>query len=357
MGPLQGIKIVEMSGIGPISYAGMMLADLGAEVTRIDRPGASKQSWGASPVLDRGRRAIQVDLKSPAGVAQVLDLVADSEALIEGFRPGVMERLGLGPEECLARNPALAYGRMTGWGQDGPLALTAGHDITYLAISGALHMIGEPDRKPVPPVNLLGDFGAGATFLAFGLVCAVLHARACGEGQVVDAAIVDGAASVTGMLHGFLELGGWRDERGVNLLDGGAPFYDTYRCADGGWVAVGALEPQFFAALLAGLELAEDPAFAAQLDPTTWPAMRARFEAKFAERSRDEWAELFAGSDACVAPVLSMAEAREDPHNRARGNFVEIDGVRQPAPVPRFSATPPATPRPAPDPAGPAASA
>jgi alpha-methylacyl-CoA racemase len=347
MGPLQGVKVVEMAGIGPISFAGMMLADLGAEVTRIERPAGSAFGWGSSPVLDRGRRARQVDLKSTAGLVEVLDLIAESEVLIEGFRPGVMERLGLGPEECLARNPALVYGRMTGWGQDGRYAHTAGHDITYLAISGALHMVGEEGGKPVPPVNLLGDFGAGGTYLAFGVCAALLHARACGVGQVVDAAIVDGAANVTGMLHGLLEVGAWHDERGVNLLDGGAPFYDTYRCADGEWVAVGALEPQFYAALLEKLGMAGDEAIANHLDPATWPTIRERFEAKFAERPRDEWHELFADSDCCVAPVLSMREAREDGHNRDRGIFVEVGGMPQPAPAPRFSVTEPDVPAPA----------
>jgi alpha-methylacyl-CoA racemase len=346
MGPLQGVKVVEMAGIGPISFAGMMLADLGAEVVRIERPRSSGLAWGASPVLDRGRDARQVDLKAPEGVEEVLALIAAAEVLIEGFRPGVMERLGLGPEECLARNPALVYGRMTGWGQSGRYAHTAGHDITYLAISGALHMVGEPGRKPVPPVNLLGDFGAGATYLVVGVLGALLHARAGGVGQVVDAAIVDGAVSVTGMLHGFLGLGAWRDERGVNLLDGGAPFYDTYRCADGEWVAVGALEPQFYAALLEALGVAGDEEIANHLDPATWPAIRERFTAKFAERTRDEWHELLADSDCCVAPVLSMREAREDGHNRDRGAFVEVAGMPQPAPAPRFSVTPSATPKP-----------
>ncbi len=341
MGPLQGVKVVEMAGIGPISFAGMMLADLGAEVVRIERPRGSGLAWGASPVLDRGRDPRQVDLKSAAGVEEVLGLVAGSEVLVEGFRPGVMERLGLGPEECLARNPALIYGRMTGWGQSGRYAHIAGHDITYLAISGALHTVGEKDRKPVPPVNLLGDFGAGGTYLVIGVVSALLHARAGGVGQVVDAAITDGAVHLSGMLHGFLELGAWRDERGVNLLDGGAPFYDTYRCADGEWVAVGALEPQFYAALLEALGMAGDEEIANHLDPATWPAIRERFTAKFAERSRDQWHELFADSDCCVAPVLSMREAREDGHNRDRGVFVEVGGMPQPAPAPRFSVTQP----------------
>jgi alpha-methylacyl-CoA racemase len=348
MGPLQGVKVVEMAGIGPISFAGMLLADLGAEVTRIERPADGTLAWGASPVLDRGRVHREVDLKTSAGVEEVLGLAVDAEVLIEGFRPGVMERLGLGPDECLARNPALVYGRMTGWGQSGRYAHTAGHDITYLAISGALHMIGEEGGKPVPPVNLLGDFGAGALYLAFGVTSALLHARASGVGQVVDAAIVDGAASVTGLLHGFLELGAWRDERGVNLLDGGAPFYDCYRCADGGWVAVGALEPQFYRALVEKLGLGDDEAIAAHLDPSTWPAIRERFTAKFAQRPRDEWHDLFADSDCCVAPVLSMREAREDGHNRDRGIFVEVGGMPQPAPAPRFSVTEPDIPAPTP---------
>jgi alpha-methylacyl-CoA racemase len=346
MGPLQGVKVVEMAGIGPISFAGMMLADLGAEVVRIERPSKGAVAWGASPVLDRGRDARQIDLKTPAGVEEVLGLVTGSEVLIEGFRPGVMERLGLGPDACLERNPALVYGRMTGWGQSGRYAHTAGHDITYLAISGALHTIGEKDRGPVPPVNLLGDFGAGGTYLVLGVLSALLHARAGGVGQVVDAAITDGAANLTGILHGFLEQGAWRDERGVNLLDGGAPFYDTYRCADGGWVAVGALEPQFYAALLEALGMAGDAEIANHLDPATWPAIRERFTAKFAERSRDEWHELFADSDCCVAPVLSMREAREDGHNRDRGVFVEVGGIPQPAPAPRFSVTEPDAPTP-----------
>ena len=335
---------MEMAGIGPISFAGMLLADLGAEVTQVQRPGGG--AWPPSPVLDRGRRVVEIDVKSAAGLEQVLDLVVESEVLIEGFRPRVMERLGLGPDQCLERNPALVYGRMTGWGQSGRYAHTAGHDITYLAISGALHMVGEEGGKPVPPVNLLGDFGAGGVYLAFGVVSALLHARANGVGQVVDAAIVDGAASVTGLLHGFLETGIWKDERGVNLLDGGAPFYDCYRCADGEWVAVGALEPQFYGALTEKLGLADDEAIQAYLDPATWPAIRERFTAKFAERSRDDWHELFADSDCCVAPVLSMREAREDGHNRDRGIFIEVGGMPQPAPAPRFSVTEPDTPRP-----------
>jgi alpha-methylacyl-CoA racemase len=348
MGPLAGVKVVEMAGIGPISFAGMLLADLGAEVTRIERPAGSGFGWGVSPVLDRGRVHRQVDLKDEAGLAEVRELIDAAEVLIEGFRPGVMERLGLGPDECLARNPALVYGRMTGWGQTGRYAHTAGHDITYLAISGALHAIGEEGGKPIPPVNLLGDFGAGGTYLAMGAMAALLHARATGVGQVVDAAIVDGAASVSGMLHGFLGVGAWKDERGVNLLDGGAPFYDCYRCADGGWVAVGALEPQFYRALLEALDLADDEALAEHLNPEAWPAIRAALTAKFAERGRDDWHALFADSDACVAPVLSLREAHEDGHNRDREIFIDVGGMPQPAPAPRFSVTVPAAPKPLP---------
>jgi alpha-methylacyl-CoA racemase len=352
MGPLDGVKVVEIASIGPGPFAAMMLADAGADVIRLERAGAAaglgSGSWNQT---HRGRPSAGCDLKHPGGRELALRLCESADALLEGFRPGVMERLGLGPEECLARNPALVYGRMTGWGQSGRYAHTAGHDITYLAISGALHMVGEEGGKPVPPVNLLGDFGAGGAYLAFGVVSALLHARTAGVGQAVDAAIVDGAASMTGMLHGFLELGAWRDERGVNLLDGGAPFYDCYRCADGGWVAVGALEPQFYAALLEKLGLAGDAAIQAHLDPTTWPAIRERLTAKFAERGRDDWHELFADSDCCVAPVLSMREAREDGHNQDRQVFIDVGAIPQPAPVPRFSVTTPATPAPA-DPPG-----
>lgn len=337
MGPLQGVKVVEMAGIGPISFAGMLLVDLGAEVTQIKRPGGG--AWPPSPVLDRGRVVREVDLKSTAGVEEVFGLIEESEVLIEGFRPGVMERLDLGPEKCLLSSPALVYGRMTGWGQTGQYAHTAGHDITYLAISGALHAVGVKEGKPVPPVNLLGDFGGGGTYLVVGVLSALLHARTTGVGQTVDAAIVDGAVSLTGMLHGLLEQGKWRDERGVNLLDGGAPFYDTYRCADDGWVAVGALEPQFYRALVEKLGLQDDEKIASHLDPRNWPVIRERFTAKFAQRSRDEWHEIFADSDCCVAPVLSLREAREDNHNRERGSFVEVGGMPQPAPAPHFSET------------------
>jgi alpha-methylacyl-CoA racemase len=324
----------------------MLLADAGAHVTVVRRPGGHPDAWGSSPVLDRNRAAtVETDLKSPAGVAQVLDLVADADALIEGFRPGVTERLGLGPADCLARNPRLVYGRMTGWGQTGPRADRAGHDLTYLATTGVLHAIGRPGERPVPPLNLLGDFGGGGALLAFGVVCAVLHARATGRGQLVDAAIVDGVNVLAGMVHGMLGRGEWEDAPGVNLLDGGAPFYDVYRCADGRHVAVGALEPRFYRLLLDGLGLADDPACAGDhLDRARWPAIRARLTETFASRTREEWAARFDGSDACVAPILSFEEAARDPHNRVRGLHRRVAGVVQPAPAPRFAPAPtPAT--------------
>jgi alpha-methylacyl-CoA racemase len=336
-GPLGGLTVVELAGIGPGPFCAMLLADLGAEVVRVQRPGGHPDDWGANPVLDRGRRRIvEADLKSPDGVETVLDLAAGANALIEGFRPGVMERLGLGPAECLARNRRLVYGRMTGWGQDGPYAQTAGHDITYLAITGALHAIGRRDA-PTVPLNIVGDFGGGGMLLAFGMLAAVWRATRTGRGQVVDAAIVDGVAALTGMVHGSLAQGAWADEREANLLDGGAPFYDTYACADGRHVAVGALEPKFFRALIERLGIAADPAFAGDhLDPARWPAIRERLTAAFASRPRDAWTEVFAGTDCCVAPVLTFAEAAQDPHNVARGTFRLVDGHVQPSPAPRF---------------------
>jgi alpha-methylacyl-CoA racemase len=334
--PLEGLVVVELAGIGPAPYCGMLLADLGADVTRFERVGGHPDPWGRSRVLDRGRSAVlQVDLKAPEGVAAVLERVRGADVLIEGFRPGVTERLGLGPHDCLAVNPRLVYGRMTGWGQTGPYATTAGHDITYLAVSGALHAIGRAGEPPVAPVNMLGDFGGGGMLLAFGVMAAVYAARRTGRGQVVDAAIVDGAASLTGMLHGLMAEGRWTDERGVNLLDSGAPFYDVYRCADDRYVAVGALEARFFANLVAELGLAGHPAFGADHhDRARWPAIRAALTETFARRTRDEWSARLRDRDCCVAPVLSLAEATEDPHNRARGVF--RDG--EPAAVPRFGA-------------------
>ncbi len=341
MGPLAGLKIIEMAGVGPAPFAGMLLADMGADVVRIDRKptgrGNAFEALKSGAFLDRGRRSIALDLKKPQAVAAALELVAGADALIEGFRPGVMERLGLGPEVCLVRNPRLVFGRVTGWGQDGPLAETAGHDIDYIALTGALHAIGAKDA-PVPPLNLLGDFGGGAMFLAFGVVCALVEARGSGRGQVVDAAMTDGVGLLMAMTYSLKARGRWRAERQANILDGGAPFYGVYRCADGKWVAVGALEPQFFAALVDRLGLEPD-AFADRWDPRAWPAIRARLEAAFAERPRDEWAALFADSDACVAPVLDLDEAPRHPHNVARQTFVDLDGAPQPAPAPRFSRT------------------
>jgi alpha-methylacyl-CoA racemase len=348
MGPLAGVKIIEMAGVGPAPFAGMLLADMGAHVVRVDRKLADKgDAFGAiadGACLDRGRRSIALDLKKPEPVAAALELVAGADALIEGFRPGVMERLGLGPDVCLARNPRLVFGRVTGWGQDGPLAGAAGHDIDYIALTGALYAIG-PEDAPTPPLNLLGDFGGGAMFLAFGVACALVEARGSGRGQVVDAAMTDGVGLLMAMTYKLKAGGFWRGERQANVLDGGAPFYGVYRCADGKWVAVGALEPQFFAALLDRLGL-EAGAFVDRWDPRAWPAMRTRLEAIFAQRPRDEWAALFADSDACVAPVLDMDEAPRHPHAVARRAFVDVDGAPQPAPAPRFSRTPPEIGRP-----------
>ncbi len=341
MGPLAGLRVVELVGLAPAPFAATVLADLGADVVRVDRarPGADVLTFPHDP-LTRSRRWIGVDTKSPEGRDVVLRLVEGADVLVEGFRPGVTERLGLGPDDCLARNPRLVYGRITGWGQDGPLAREAGHDINYIALSGALEPIGRAGQRPVPPLNLLGDFGGGGMFLALGAVAALLSARTTGRGQVVDAAIVDGTAVLTTMIHGLIDAGVWRDRRGVNLLDTGAPFYDVYRCADGQFVAVGALEEQFYAALLTGLGLADDESLPDRLDPRGWPALRERFTEVFATRSRAEWWEVFAGTDACVAPVWSLVEATTDPHNRERGVFVEVDGRLQPNVAPRFSATP-----------------
>ena len=343
MGPLTGLRVIEMAGLGPGPFVGMLLSDMGADVIRIDR----KAAVGAGDAFervkdasfnDRGRRSLALDLKRPESIATLLELVAGSDALIEGFRPGVMERLGLGPDVCLARNPKLVFGRVTGWGQHGPLAKTAGHDINYIALTGALHAIGKADA-PAPPLNLLGDFGGGAMALAFGLVCALWEAKSSGRGQVVDAAMTDGVSLLMSMIYGFKAGGRWKDERDANLLDGGAPFYGTYRCADGKFVAVGALEPQFFDALLKGLEL--DPELSGtRWDVKTWPDLRARLEAAFATRPRDSWAEVFAQTDACVSPILSLEEAPKHPHNRARETFVSGGAGPQPAPAPRFSRTP-----------------
>jgi alpha-methylacyl-CoA racemase len=341
-GPLEGIKVLEIAGIGPGPFCAMMLADMGADVVRVDRAGNVMGGDPANPpadVLNRGRRSVGVDLKHPDGVDTVLALVEQADALIEGFRPGVMERLGLGPDECLARNPRLVYGRMTGWGQDGPYAHTAGHDINYIALAGALDPIGRRGEAPVPPLNLIGDFGGGGMLLAYGVVCGILSARTTGQGQVVDAAMVDGAAVLTAMFHGFRAMGIWQDERGTNLLDTGAHFYDVYETADGRYVSIGSIEPQFYAELLrlTGLEGEELPW---QHDRNAWPELKERLAGIFRSKTRDEWCELMEGTDVCFAPVLSLPEAPEHPHNVHRETFVDRDGVVQPAPAPRFSATP-----------------
>jgi alpha-methylacyl-CoA racemase len=348
MGPLAGIKIVELAGIGPGPYGAMLLADLGADVVRIDRSGNVTGGDPDNPPADitnRSRRSVGVDLKHPDGVATVLDLVAGADALIEGFRPGVMERLGLGPEVCLERNPKLVYGRMTGWGQEGPYASTAGHDINYIALAGVLEPLGRAGEQPTPPINLVGDFGGGGMMLAFGICAALLEAQRSGQGQVVDAAMIDGAASLMTMTWSFRHMGMWHDERGTNLLDTGAHFYDTYETADGRYVSIGSIEPQFYAELLrlTGLEGEELPW---QHDRSQWPALKERFAAIFRSKTRDEWCELMEGTDVCFAPVLAMDEAPQHPHIAQRGTFTEVAGLTQPAPVPRFSRTPGGVSRP-----------
>jgi alpha-methylacyl-CoA racemase len=356
MGPLSGCRVVELAGIGPGPFAGMILADLGAEVVRVDRPVAGERPGSERfDVLGRGKKSVVLDLKRPEAVAAALGLVAAADVLIEGYRPGVTERLGLGPAECLARNPRLVYGRMTGWGQDGPLAQQAGHDIAYIALTGVLHAIGEQGGAPQIPLNLLGDFGGGSTYLVIGVLAALWAVRSGAPGQVVDAAIVDGAAHLLAMTHGMLAAGAWADELGVNLLDGGAPFYAVYATADGRHMAVGALEPKFYAEFLARLGLDEDPA--RQHDRNGWAALRRRIADTFATRTQSEWTEAFSGSDACVAPVLGLREAADHPHVAARGTLVSRDGVLQPAPAPRFSATQaaPVAPPPAPGQDDPAA--
>jgi alpha-methylacyl-CoA racemase len=343
-GPLAGIRVIEMAGLGPGPFASMMLADMGAEVIRIDRkpvPGAPNPypTLGTRfDVMARGRRSLVLDLKHPEANGVMLKLVEQADVLIEGFRPGVMERLGLGPDACRERNPKLVYGRVTGWGQEGPLAQAAGHDLNYIALSGMLHATGRAATPPAPPLNLVGDFGGGGMMLAFGVVCAVLEARGSGTGQVVDAAMTDGSALLGAMIYGLRAYGSWSGQREANLLDGGAPFYDTYACADGRFVSVAAIEPQFYARLLA-LAGVDDHEFEAQTEQQRWPQLKAKFAALFATRSRDAWCALLEGSDACFAPVLDMDEAPLHPHNAARGTFIEIDGVTQPAPAPRFSRT------------------
>jgi alpha-methylacyl-CoA racemase len=347
MGPLDGVRVVEVAGLAAAPFGCMMLADLGADVLRVDRVGTAGRAAPDDP-LGRGRRSIALDLKSEEGNDILLRLADEADVLVEAFRPGVAERLGFGPDVCRARNPRLVYARMTGWGQDGPLAPTAGHDIGYIAISGALSLVGRAGQSPVPPVNLAGDFGGGGMLLAVGVLAALLERERSGAGQVVDAAMVDGSALLTTVFHGFAALGRWRPERGSNLIDGGAPFYDTYRTADGQFLALGALEPAFYAELLERLGLADDPGLPDRADPANWPALRERFAAIIATRSRADWAAEFASSDACAAPVLGLAEAAAHPHNKARETFTEVGGLTQPAPAPRFSRTPAGQPAPPP---------
>lgn len=340
-GPLSGIRIIEIAGLGPGPFAAMMLADHGAEVIRVERDGAYLDH--TDPLL-RSRTIVHHDLKSESGKAAIRDLVRSADGLIEGFRPGVMERLGLGPDVLLADNPNLIYGRMTGWGQSGYYAERAGHDINYIGISGALNMIGRKDEAPVPPINLVGDFGGGGMMLAFGMVSALLAVKSGAKGQVIDCAMTDGSALLTAMMWGFRAKDMWQDQRGVNILDGAAPFYDTYTTSDGLYMAVGAIEPQFYAALLAGTDLASDPLFANQMDPSLWPAQKERLSEVFQTRTRDEWANIFDGIDACVTPVLGMEDAALAAHNTQRGTFISVNGVPQPAPAPRYSGTPCAMP-------------
>jgi alpha-methylacyl-CoA racemase len=345
MGPLAGIKVIEMAGLAPGPFGAMMLADMGAEVLRIDRPDAPEAKPGAKPnLVNRNRSAIALDIKSKDGLAILRRLIASADALIEGFRPGVMERLGLGPGECLAANPKLVYGRVTGWGQDGPLAHAAGHDVNYVALAGALHTIGTRDDIAIP-LNLIGDFAGGGMYLAFGIVCALFEAAKSGKGQVVDTAMVDGAASLMTYIHGIRAAGKWSDTRGENVLDGGAHFYSIYKTRDGRHISIASVEPKFYAELLRLTGLAHDKDLPAQLDRANWPMLRQRLAGVFASKTRDEWCALMEGSDVCFAPVLTLQEAADHPHNRARNTFIEVDGVVQPAPAPRFSRTVPQTPQ------------
>jgi alpha-methylacyl-CoA racemase len=343
MGPLAGIKVLEIAALGPAPFAAMMLSDMGAEVLRIDRTERVEDAdHGAPPPPDflaRGRRSIGLDLKRPEGVALLLELVESTDVILEGFRPGVMERLGAGPDACLARNPRVIFGRMTGWGQEGPLAQVAGHDINYIALAGALEPIGRRGEKPVPPLNLVGDFGGGGMFLAYGIACALIERAHSGKGQVVDAAMVDGAASLMTFFHAAQQAGWWKPERGANLLDGGAPFYDTYETSDGKYISIGALESKFYAELIEKLGLASED-LGEQMDRSRWDEQKERFGALIKTRTRDAWCEILEGTDACFAPVLSLEEANEHPHLRERRTFVEVAGALQPGPAPRFSRTP-----------------
>lgn len=341
MGPLAGFKIVEIEGLGPAPFCGMMLADMGAEVVTIGRKSSDKSR--VAHISERGKKTIALNLKSADGIAAVRKLIAGADALIEGFRPGVMERLGLGPDDCLATNPKLVYGRMTGWGQTGPLSQAAGHDINYISLSGALHAIGRAGERPVPPLNLVGDFGGGGMYLAFGVVCALLEASRSGKGQVIDVSMVEGSASLMHFQYAHMAMGIWKDERSANFVDGGAHYYDTYETADGQYVSIGSIEPQFYALLLEKAELNADD-FGGQIyqmgeDPARWPELKAKLAAVIKTKTRDQWCQIMEGTDVCFAPILSMQEAHLHPHNQARNSFLHLDGVLQPAPAPRFSRT------------------
>ena len=351
-GPLEGIRIIELAGLGPAPFAGMMLADAGADIVRIDRFERATYPPNQEPHVDlmnRGRRSVAVDLKSPEGISLVLRLVEQADGLMEGFRPGVVERLGLGPDICLGRNPKLVFGRMTGWGQQGPMSQTAGHDIDYIALAGALEPLGRAGDRPVPPLNLVGDFGGGGMLLAFGMLAAIINAQRSGVGQVVDAAMVDGAASLLTMTYTLRAAGMWSGPRGTNLLDTGAHFYEVYETADGGFIGVGAIEPQFYAELISLIGLADEE-LPPQMDRESWPQMKERLTEIFAGKTRSEWEKIFEGTDACAVPVLSPAEAPDHPHNQFRETFTEVAGIVQPSPSPRFSATPGSIRRPPPNP-------
>ncbi len=338
MGPLQGITIIELAGIGPGPFCGMMLADMGATVIRVDRTGGGGLGTLPNDVLARGRKSIAINLKSPKGAELVMKLCEKADAIFEGFRPGVAEKMGVGPEDCWKVNPKLVYGRMTGWGQDGPMAQAAGHDINYISLSGALHAIGRKGESPVPPLNLVGDFGGGGMLLAFGMVCALLEAQKSGKGQVVDAAMVDGSATLMAMFFTFKHLGMFNEQRQTNLLDGAAHFYDSYETSDGKYISIGSIEPQFYELLIQKAELDRDK-FGNQMDFGKWSDLKVEIAEVFKQKTRDEWCEIMEGTDVCFAPILSLSEAPEHPHNKARNTFVELDGVLQPAPSPRFSRT------------------
>lgn len=344
MGPLKGVRVVELQGIGPGPFCGMMLADMGAEIIRIDRAASAGQKANKTDFLARGRKSIAVDLKNPEGVETVLRLIENCDVLIEGFRPGVTERLGLGPDVCLKRNPGLVYGRMTGWGQNGSMATAAGHDINYISLSGALHAIGEKDRNPTPPLNLVGDFGGGGMLLAFGIAAALFEKQKSGAGQVIDAAMTDGSALLMNAVFGIMNAGHWSQERGTNLLDGGAHFYGSYETKDGKHLSIGSIEPQFYQLLLEKTGLSDDADLPKQMSRQDWPALREKLEGVFREKTRDEWDVIMLGTDICYAPILTLEEAARHPHNAERETFIEDDGVIQAAPAPRFSRTEPELP-------------